>query len=302
MAGIGPIGKYSFKNLGGNSPNKIIDERLKVGGSLFFPNDIGVHQFMMIFNEYDFKGEAQRIKESIVLPIPNSLIDKYGMEYNQQELKTKGAGIASAAGKILKNFGLVGTDGAEANAAETQAAMVSDEAKMDTVLGGAALARDELLPKDLENPLALATGTISNPHVALLFNSVNLKSFDFAWKLYPQDIEESNNLQEIIRVIKMRSHPTFLQAGGTQSNFIMKYPHEVDLYYLGQGDSMHRFKRAAITGLEINYAAEDAPAFFQGSGRPAFIELKLTFQETQIWTGEDFESEPQAGGSSETGV
>ena len=115
------------------------------------------------------------------------------------------------------------------------------------------------------------------------------------------DEDESNNLQEIIRVIKMRSHPTFLQAGGSNTNFIMKYPHEVDLYYLGQGDSMHRFKRAAITGLEINYAAEDAPAFFQGSGRPAFIELKLTFQETQIWTGEDFESEPQAGGSSEIG-
>ena len=25
--GIGPVGKYSFKNLGGNSPNKIIDEK-----------------------------------------------------------------------------------------------------------------------------------------------------------------------------------------------------------------------------------------------------------------------------------
>ena len=299
--GIGPIGKYSFKNLGGNSPNKIIDERLKVGGSLFFPNDIGVHQFMMIFNEYDFKGEAQRIKESIVLPIPSALIDKYGMEYNQQELKAKGAGIASAAGKIIKNFNLVGTTGAAANEAETAAAMQSDQAKADSVLGIAAVARDELIPKDIENPLALATGTISNPHVALLFNSVNLKTFDFAWKLYPQDEDESNNLQEIIRVIKMRSHPTFLQAGGSNTNFIMKYPHEVDLYYLGQGDSMHRFKRAAITGLEINYAAEDAPAFFQGSGRPAFIELKLTFQETQIWTGEDFESEPTAGGSSEIG-
>ena len=298
---FGPVGKYSFKNKGGNSPNRIIDDRLKVGGSLFFPNDIGIHQFMMIFNEYDFKGEAQRIKESIVLPIPSSLIDKYGMEYNQQDLKAKGAMAASGAAKIIKNFNLVGTAGAAANESETKEAMESDAAKAEGLMSAAALTRDELIPKDLENPLALATGTISNPHVALLFNSVNLKTFDFAWMLYPQDEDESNNLQEIIRVIKMRSHPTFFQAGGSNTNFIMKYPHEVDLYYLGQGDSMHRFKRAAITGLEINYAAEDAPAFFQGSGRPAFIELKLTFQETQIWTGEDFESEPQAGGSSEIG-
>ena len=109
---FGPVGKYSFKNKGGNSPNRIIDDRLKVGGSLFFPNDIGIHQFMMIFNEYDFKGEAQRIKESIVLPIPSSLIDKYGMEYNQQDLKAKGAMAASGAAKIIKNFNLVGTAGA----------------------------------------------------------------------------------------------------------------------------------------------------------------------------------------------
>ena len=54
----------------------------------------------------------------------------------------------------------------------------------------------------------------------------------------------------------------------------------------------------AITGLEINYSAEDSVAFFQGSGRPAFISLKLQFTETQIWTGEDFMDEPQAGGTS----
>ena len=96
----------------------------------------------------------------------------------------------------------------------------------------------------------------------------------------------------------MRSHPTFDAIDGTQNNFIMKYPLEVDLFYLGQGDSMHRFKRAAITGLEINYSAEDSVAFFQGSGRPAFISLKLQFTETQIWTGEDFMDEPQAGGTS----
>ena len=51
------VGKYSPKKRGGNSPNNIIDEKLQGGGStLFFPNDIGVHQFMMIFHEYDFKA------------------------------------------------------------------------------------------------------------------------------------------------------------------------------------------------------------------------------------------------------
>ena len=42
----------------------------------------------MIFHEYDFKGEAEIMKESIVLPIPGQIIDKYGVEYNSKDLKT----------------------------------------------------------------------------------------------------------------------------------------------------------------------------------------------------------------------
>ena len=81
----------------------------------------------------------------------------------------------------------------------------------------------------------------------------------------------------------------------------MKYPHEVDLYYLGNGDSMHRFKRAAITGLEVNYTPEGGPAFFQNTGNPVFTELKMTFTETQIWTAEDFAEETIASaGNQET--
>ena len=294
------VGKYSKKKRGGNSPNSVIDQKINEGkDTLFFPNDIGIHQFLMIFHEYDFKGEAEIMKESIVLPIPGQIIDKYGVEYNSKDLKTLGAGIASAAEDIIDSFKKAGTAEGEAKEAQRKTDMTAESLAGDLGTGGIALAREQFAGTlGVEDPLAVATGTLVNPHTALLFSSVNLKVFDFEWKLYPQNEDESNNLQEIIRVIKMRSHPTFDAIDGTQNNFIMKYPHEVDLFYLGQGDSMHRFKRAAITGLEINYSAEDSVAFFQGSGRPAFISLKLQFTETQIWTGEDFMDEPQAGGTS----
>ena len=94
----------------------------------------------------------------------------------------------------------------------------------------------------------------------------------------------------------MRSHPTFMEK---ENNYMMDYPHEVDLYYLGQGDSMHRFKRAAITGLSMNYSPEGSPAFFAGTGNPVFTELSIKFQETQIWTGEDFDDEPVTSGNQE---
>lgn len=297
------IGRYNAKKRGGNSPNNIIKSRLKRGGSLSFPNDLGVHQFMMIFHEYDYKGEADIMKESIVLPLPNTLVDKYGIEYNSNNLGTKGAGIASIAQDVIDSFQKAGTAAGEQKEAERKEMLSAKGLAAELGMGGVALAR-ETVGKTLgiEDPLAVATGTIVNPHTALLFQSVQLKVFDYTWKLYPTSPDESNKLQEIIRVIKQRSHPTFAEFEGSQNNFIMKYPHEVDLFYLGQGDSMHRFKRAAITALEINYAAEgEVPGFFAGSGRPAFVELKMQFTETQIWTGEDFEEEPNSGGNVEVG-
>ena len=292
------FGKYSKKKRGGNSPNNVIDQKLQGGkDTLFFPRDIGIHQFLMIFQEYDFKGEAERIKESIVLPIPGQIVDKYGMEYNTKDLKTMGAGIATGAEDILDSFKKAGTKEGEDKESERKTALSAESLAGNLGVGGVALARDKFAGSlGIEDPLAVATGTLTNPHTALLFSSVNLKVFEFAWKLYPANEAESFDLQEIIRVIKMRTHPTFDLIEGLQNNFIMKYPHEVDLFYLGQGDSMHRFKRAAVTGLEINYAPDDTVQFFQGSGRPAFVELKMTFTETQIWTGEDFMDEPTSGG------
>ena len=44
------VGKYSKKKRGGNSPNNVVDEKINGGkNTMFFPNDLGVHQFLMIF-------------------------------------------------------------------------------------------------------------------------------------------------------------------------------------------------------------------------------------------------------------
>ena len=51
---------------------------------------------------------------------------------------------------------------------------------------------------------------------------------------------------------------------------------------------MHKFKRCAISSLQVNYTPEGGPAFIANSGEPAFVELQLGFTETMIWTAEDF--------------
>ena len=189
----------------------------------------------MIFHEYDFKGEAEIMKESIVLPIPGQIIDKYGVEYNSKDLKTLGAGIASAAEDIIDSFKKAGTAEGEAKEAQRKTDMTAESLAGDLGTGGIALAREQFAGTlGVEDPLAVATGTLVNPHTALLFSSVNLKVFDFEWKLYPQNEDESNKLQEIIRVIKMRSHPTFDAIDGTPVDlvFLLLAPEDASAEHL----------------------------------------------------------------------
>ena len=271
--GLGPIGKYTPAGMkGGLAPSKKIQSKLDKGGSFHFPKDLGVHQFMMIFHKYEYQAEAASVAESIVLPMPQSLTDTYGMEYGAEDVGTLVAAGASVAADIIDSFQKAGTEAGAQKEANRKANMNAKDLAPDMAELGVAGIRTtvgKVFPP-VEQAAALATGTIVNPHTALLFNKVNLKEFEFAWKLYPQDAEESNMLKNILRILKMRSHPTFMSK---QNNYMMDYPHEVDLYYLGDGDAMHRFKRAAITGLSMNYSPEGSPAFFAGTGNPVFTEL-----------------------------
>jgi len=292
------IGRQKKGLAGGNAPSAKIKSKLDAGGSFSFPNDLGVHQFCMIFHEYNYNMEASQVKESVVLPLPMTIVDKYGMEYNSADLKTMGAAGATAGNDIIDSYKKAGSAAGKEKEAQRAGSINIDGLAADVGTGVMAIARDlNPFASQVEPALALSTGTISNPHTALLFSAVKLKVFDFTWKLYPQTLDESNNLKKIIKLIKQRSHPSFMGQG--TNNYVMKYPHEVDLYYLGQGDSMHRFKRAAITSMQVNYTPEGQPAFFAGTGQPVFTELQLGFTETTVWTSEDFEDEPDATGSGE---
>ena len=215
------------------------------------------------------------------------------MEYNQTDLKTAGAGAASA---IATGVGNVLAGGKEA------AMTLGEDTDFDAVAGSfmnsvEGVIRD-LNPIDsLKGATDLAAGNIVNPHTALLFSSVKLKEFEFSWKLYPRTANESASIRSIINALKRFSHPGYKEHGSAKakkhglggiSNFKLTYPLEVDLFYVGPQTEMHKFKRCAISSLQVNYTPEGGPAFIANSGEPAFVELQLGFTETMIWTAEDF--------------
>ena len=277
------IGK---KKLGARTPDQIINN--KTGESKVdietYPAKLAGHQFVMNFVKYEFDPDAAASNDttlSVAFPIPVSgVVDKTELKYNASEMGTMGAGIASIGGKLKETFDSLGTA-----AAESKPVIDYQAVTRDAVAAGAAVARN-MAPEPLKQGASLALGNVSNPHVALLFEGVGLKTFTFGWKFSPDSQEESVRLTRILNRIKEVTHPKFTASGKNGNNFFLDFPNQVDLYYLGSQDHLHYFKRCSVTSVEVNYQSEQT-SFFAG-GAPTVIELTMGFQETEIWTADDY--------------
>ena len=277
------IGK---KKLGARTPDQIISN--KTGESKVdieqFPARLAGHQFVMNFVKYDFDPDASASNDttlSVAFPIPQSgLVDKTDLKYNASEMGTMGAAIASVGGKLKETFDSLGTSSAGDKPVLDYKAITKD-----AVAAGTAIARN-MAPEPLKQGASLALGNVSNPHVALLFEGVGLKTFSFMWRFSPDSEAESKRLTKILNQIKSVVHPAFTSSGKDGNNFFLDFPNQVDLYYLGSQDYLHYFKRCSVTSMEVNYQPEGT-SFFAG-GAPTMIELSMAFQETEIWTSDDF--------------
>jgi hypothetical protein len=280
--------KSGIKARGSVFPEQAIkkanDENRSIA-NISFPGDIGAHQFVMNFVKYRLTSDraVEDIQESIALPLPGTgITDKAGIKYNESELGLLGGAAIGGAGGIQKAVDTLKEGGEVGMPSGLAAAKTFFEA-------GGAGARSLLKQVDgLGGAADLAFGNTINPHVVLLFQNIQLKTFNFTWKLSPRNQAESKVLKKLINRLQAHSHPEQKSDGNT-SNFFLNYPDQVDLFYLGVNDNLHYFKRAAITSLEVNYQTEGT-ILFAGTGAPGAVELTLGFQETEIWTKEDYDS------------
>ena len=281
------LAKVGKEKIGARTnPQTVVDEKTgdKVIDAQAYPSDLGKHQFLMQFVKYEFdpeKAEQADTVLSIAFPIPQQgMVDKNELRYNATDLGVLGAGVSSIASSVADAFE---QSGEMPTAAEGQKVDVGNLTK-DALKLGAAGARS-MAPDFIKGGLSVALGNVVNPHIALLFEGVNLKEFNFTWRFAPDSLEESIRLKNCIRDIKKQIYPAFTGAGET--NHYLGYPNQVDLFYLGSGEHLHYFKRCSVKNMEVNYAP-DGPMFMEGQGAPGIIDITMAFQESEIWTSEDF--------------
>ena len=187
-------------------------------------------------------------------------------------------GTGSTAGTVAAALGLaaVAADPAIADLAGLVGALKGNTgAAIASQLGQSALTQ--------AGKNALATlGVVRNPHTALLFNGVDLRTFTFSWRLSPRSQKQSLNLDRIINIIKRAMHPN-LTLGG----FALDYPNLFTVEFENDKQGIVELGFSFCSDFRIN--PTPSGQVYYKNGYPSIVEMSMTLKEFQIKTTEDFD-------------
>lgn len=174
------------------------------------------------------------------------------------------------------------------------------------VPGGVAAAVGGLLGDSMfQGAIESSFNVKANPYKEQTFQGVEFRSFEFNFTLRARSESDVIVIQDIIRSFRTNSKPTLERASGGS---IMEYPKEFKIEFLTVDDNnayetntyLPEIKHCVCTGVNTNFTASGTWRSFK-NGAPVDITLGLTFQETELITGEDVMGETPYGRYSESG-
>jgi len=266
--------------------------------NIAFPEDLAAHAMVFHFKQSSMmknntRVQPTRIVQSISFPVPAQLVDSMNTQYNEgMELGALGGALSDMSS--LGDFKKAGMDTIKEAYQQGQFAAQGDAASMKQNQGLATLALTNMFRKKndgIKVGLAKFFGSVPNPHLTALFKGVGLKSHSFSWRLSPSNKTESIILKRIIHLFKRGMLPE-----RTNQNLTLEMPDEIDIYIRGHdiNHGMYEFKTAVIKNVTVNYAPDNIPSFFAGTGAPTHVDFKVDFLETTIHTREDYPADKYA--------
>ena len=254
--------------------------------SFNFPEERSEFYSRLTFRKYQRMRAGQALNTEfqgmITLPLPQSLIDSYGINVNDTTLDLLGNAPSDvlAAGKtVTENYAN------ELKSGKGFIEFMKDRAlEIAAVTPGISDTSAQGSSK-IGQLGQLELGLIRNPHLTTLFDGVRLKTYTFTWKLAPRSEAEARQLESIIQYIKAYMHP---EINANSRGFALDYPYLASLdFVVGANKNLPNVKVSFITALQVNNSGSGVPAFFR-DGKSVSLEMSMSFQEINIKTRADF--------------
>lgn len=244
-----------------------------------------------------YKRDTSGSYPQIMLYMPDDISDTLKAEWEGKAFGSTSAGILSSAaadGFVNKFKEAANTTGKGISKApiELAASLVTNLAK--------GITGDSITTGDIFGGIS---GVIRNPNVEVLFQKMNLRTFDLSFKLIPYNEGEAKSIEKILTTFKKSMLPSYsigdtavLGTTGSDNRAVeasfIKVPKVCKVTYM-QGDQEHpqlpKYKMCAVTDVEINYTPDGNYAVYK-DGSPVAIQLKINFMETKLMFSEDVES------------
>ena len=256
-----------------------------------------------------YKRDVSGTFPQIMLYMPDDISDTLKADWEGKAFGSTTAGILSASGsdslmEKLKGANNVTQKTIQRAPIEMAASLVTNLAK--------GITGDTINTGDIFGGIS---GAIRNPNVEVLFQKMNLRTFDLSFKLVPYDDGEALTIKKIINVFKKSMLPTYSIGDGKvlgtkasenraiEASFI-KVPKVCKVTYM-RGAEQHpdlpTYKMCAITDIAINYTPDGNYAVYK-DGTPVAYELKVSFMETKLLFSEEIQGAWETGGSGNYGL
>lgn len=271
--------------------------------SLTYPTDIP--KYYMTFGVSDYTRESIMTvgkltpEATVILPLPEQLVDTNHVEYGEAALgafgafvnaveNTSGARMKSAisAAKTLTNATDLKDAGSKAVDIVSKSTGVS---VTDLLSGGLAAMGNEASNISAIRNIEGVLGFSPNEFFTILMKGPVYKRHHFTWRFSPRNEKESKTLRLIIQNFNNWRAPG-LAAGG----LLFSFPKIFQLAFEPNSSYLYKFKPCVLEDFVIDYAGSGMPAFFRqdssGSNAPESIAFSMQFIELEYWITGDYKN------------
>jgi hypothetical protein len=222
----------------------------------------------------------QLVDTEVLLYLPQGLQFRDNVTYENVDVGMTGAAVskgASIAGSMADGIGSF-VEGLSGGAKD-------DIAKLATVRLAQSMGK---FSEEVTAGLKLQTGVTTNPNSRSLFKQVNMREFQFNFKMVARSKKESDQIKKIVKLFRSELYPEDIEVtvGGQEISLGYKFPNKFNIEFEYDSKTIaHKVKPCFLRSVDTTYNASQMA--FHDDGEFLEVDMNLNFTETVTLSKKD---------------
>ena len=216
--------------------------------------------------------------------IPLALTFNETVNYDTNaNLNTFGAGAMAA---VQNNQGLIDGMGQALSQGLNDVFQFMDKGFASEAARLGALRLSKAVPNTgIQNAVSLGVQRALNPNTRALFRNVNLRQFNFAFKMIAESQREAETVEKIVKHFRTELYPDVFMEGEFPIGYEFPNAFSIQFNYAGQQAKLPKIERCFLLGVDTSFNSTSGT--FHWDGRPTEVDMTLRFVEMRTLNKQD---------------